>query len=114
MLWFQVNVDNCSPFLFSKESLRQLFNEKLPDRLGMKPVTQVFLHFGGKLAYVEFRTPEMATAALDLSGKLWLFGQLLIVGRPNWDVKCQIGVQTRSDQGNVNVSGDEWFCNPKI
>lgn len=88
-LFFQVYVGNLVPGLVSEASLRQLFNSALsaafPDssRPGMEPVISVSMHSDGRYAFVELRTPEMATAALQLSGQVQLFGQSISVGRPS-------------------------------
>lgn len=50
---------------------------------GMEPVISVSMHSDGRYAFVELRTPEMATAALQLSGQVQLFGQSISVGRPS-------------------------------
>eukprot|EP00803_Ostreobium_quekettii_P000471 evm.model.scf_2176EXC.2 EVM.evm.TU.scf_2176EXC.2 scf_2176EXC:19396-21727(-) len=49
----------------------------------MEPVISVSMHSDGRYAFVELRTPEMATSALQLSGQVQLFGQSISVGRPS-------------------------------
>ncbi|GMH32560.1 hypothetical protein BSKO_00394 [Bryopsis sp. KO-2023] len=85
----QVYVGNLVPGLVSEAALRQLFNSALsavfPESAqpGMEPVVSVSMHSDGRYAFVELRTPEMATAALQLSGQVQLFGQSISVGRPS-------------------------------
>lgn len=70
-------------------ALRQLFNSALSaaypsgGRPGTEPVVSVSMHSDGRYAFVELRSPEMATAALQLSGQVQLFGQSITVGRPS-------------------------------
>ena len=64
--------------LVAEDALRQLFNSTMraafPDKLVMNldPVVSVSLHSEGRYAFVELRTPEMATAALQLSNQVRL------------------------------------------
>lgn len=76
--------------MVSDMALRQLFNSALraagypnSDRPGMEPVVSVSMHSDGRYAFVELRSPEMATTALQLSGQVQLFGQSISVGRPS-------------------------------
>lgn len=50
---------------------------------GMDAVVNVSMHSEGRYAFVELRTPEMATAALQLSGQVQLLGQPISCGRPS-------------------------------
>lgn len=43
---------------------------------------QVSIHSDGRYGFVEFRSPEYATAALQLNGQINLMGQALSIGRP--------------------------------
>jgi hypothetical protein len=73
----------------TEQSLRQLFDEALsttfPHLLtpGVKPCLSVAMHSEGRYAFVELATPEMATAALQLSGQLNFLGSQMTVGRPS-------------------------------
>lgn len=49
---------------------------------GLDPVVNVAMQPEGRFAFVEFRNPEMATASLELSGKVQLLGVSLSIGRP--------------------------------
>lgn len=75
--------------LVTEEALRQLFNSTMtaafPDKLtpGFDPVVNVSMHSEGRYAFVELRTPEMASAALQLSNQVQLLGQSISVGRPS-------------------------------
>ena len=61
--------------LVTEDALRQLFNSTMaaafPGSMmpGLDPVVSVSLHSEGRYAFVELRTPEMATAALQLSNQ---------------------------------------------
>ena len=85
----QVYVGNLVPGLVSDMTLRQLFNSALAaaypncSRPGSEPVVSVSMHSDGRYAFVELRSPDMATAALQLSGQVQLFGQSISVGRPS-------------------------------
>lgn len=73
----------------TEQTLRQLFNEALsttfPHLLtpGVQPCLSVAMHSEGRYAFVELATPEMATAALQLSGQLNFLGSQMTVGRPS-------------------------------
>lgn len=75
--------------LVTEDALRQLFNSTMkaafPEQQipGMDPVVTVSMHSEGRYAFVELRTPEMASAALQLSGQVQLLGQSISVGRPS-------------------------------
>ncbi len=75
--------------LVTEEALRQLFNSTMtaafPDKLtpGFDPVVNVSMHSEGRYAFVELQTPEMASAALQLSNQVQLLGQSISVGRPS-------------------------------
>ena len=67
--------------LVTEDALRQLFNSTMRAAFpaqcppGMEPVVSVSLHSEGRYAFVELRTPEMASAALQLSNQVrqcWL------------------------------------------
>jgi RNA recognition motif-containing protein len=45
-------------------------------------VCQVNIHSDGRYGFVEFRSPEYASAALQLNGQINLMGQALSIGRP--------------------------------
>ena len=61
--------------LVTEDALRQLFNSTMRAAFpaqcppGMEPVVSVSLHSEGRYAFVELRTPEMASAALQLSNQ---------------------------------------------
>lgn len=75
--------------LVTEDALRQLFNSTMkaafPEQQipGMDPVVTVSMHSEGRYAFVELRTPDMASAALQLSGQVQLLGQSISVGRPS-------------------------------
>lgn len=56
--------------------LREYFNAQMvsnfPEKLvpGVPPVVNVSMHSEGRYAFVELRTPEMASAALQLNGQV--------------------------------------------
>lgn len=85
----EVYVGGLIPGAITGEALRTLFNSALAVQFagylmpGMDPVINVNLHPEGKYAFVEFRAPEMATAALSLSGQVQLLGCNLSVARPS-------------------------------
>lgn len=82
-------VGNLVSGLVAEDALRQLFNSTMraafPDKIlpGLDPVVTVSLHSEGRYAFVELRTPEMASAALSLSNQVQLLGQPISVGRPS-------------------------------
>ena len=76
LLWLaQVYVGNLMAGLVTEDALRQLFNSTMRAAFpaqcppGMEPVVSVSLHSEGRYAFVELRTPEMASAALQLSNQ---------------------------------------------
>ncbi len=85
----QVYVGNLVAGQVTEEALRQLFNSTMmaafPNAMtpGVDPVVNVSMHSEGRYAFVELRTPEMATAALQLSNQVQLLGQAISVGRPS-------------------------------
>jgi hypothetical protein len=72
----QVYVGNLVAGLVTEDALRQLFNSTMaaafPGSMmpGLDAVVSVSLHSEGRYAFVELRTPEMATAALQLSNQV--------------------------------------------
>lgn len=85
----QIYVGNLVQGLVTEESLRQLFNSTMkaafPDgaRTPGEPCTSVSMHSEGRYAFVELKSSEMASAALQLSGQVQLLGQNISVGRPS-------------------------------
>jgi hypothetical protein len=85
----QVYVGNLVGGLVTEEALRQIFNSTMaaafPAQMtpGLEAVVNVSMHSEGRYAFVELRSPEMATAALQLSGQVQLLGQAISVGRPS-------------------------------
>lgn len=85
----QIYVGNLVQGLVTEDALRQLFNSTMkaafPEQQipGMDPVVTVSMHSEGRYAFVELRTPDMASAALQLSGQVQLLGQSISVGRPS-------------------------------
>ena len=75
----QVYVGNLVAGLVTEDALRQLFNSTMaaafPGSMmpGLDAVVSVSLHSEGRYAFVELRTPEMATAALQLSNQVRLY-----------------------------------------
>jgi splicing factor U2AF subunit len=74
----QVYVGNLVAGLVTEDALRQLFNSTMraafPNHVvpGLDPVVSVSMHSEGRYAFVELRTPEMASAALQLSNQVLL------------------------------------------
>ncbi|KAK9860324.1 hypothetical protein WJX84_002429 [Apatococcus fuscideae] len=85
----EVYVGNLVSGLVTEEALRQLFNSTMqaafPDKqiAGLDPVVNVSMHSEGRYAFVELRSPDMASAALQLSNQVQLLGQPISVGRPS-------------------------------
>ncbi|KAG2441448.1 hypothetical protein HXX76_003071 [Chlamydomonas incerta] len=85
----ELYIGNLVPGAVTDVALRQLFNATLlaafpPTAPGEPdPVAGVNLHSEGRYAFVEFRSPEMATAALALNNQVQLLGQTISVGRPS-------------------------------
>lgn len=84
----EVYVGNLAVGLVTEDVLKTLFNNALVAAFpqnnmpGMEPVVSVSMHSDGRYAFVELRTPEMATEALKIAG-LQLLGQAISVGRPS-------------------------------
>ncbi|EFJ49883.1 hypothetical protein VOLCADRAFT_89331 [Volvox carteri f. nagariensis] len=89
----ELYIGNLVPGAVTDVALRQLFNTTLvaafPVTGSAEPVVNVNLHSDGRYAFVEFRTPEMATAALALNAQVQLLGQTISVGRPSGYVDPQ-------------------------
>ncbi|GAX80268.1 hypothetical protein CEUSTIGMA_g7706.t1 [Chlamydomonas eustigma] len=85
----EIYVGNLMAGAITDATIMQVFNTALMVRFpgsnipGMEPVIKVNMHSSGKYAFVEFRTPEMATAALDLNGQVQFMGQAMSVNRPS-------------------------------
>lgn len=85
----EIYVGNLIPGAISDAMLQQIFNTALMVRFpgsslpGMEPVIKVNIHKDGRYAFIEMRTPEMATAAMDLSGQVQFLGQAMSVNRPS-------------------------------
>ena len=80
---------NLAGGMVTEEAMRQLFSSTMqaafPEQQapGLDPVASVSMHSEGRYAFVELRTPEMATAALALDGQVQLMGTAISVGRPS-------------------------------
>ncbi|BDA43929.1 probable splicing factor U2af large subunit B at C-terminar half [Coccomyxa sp. Obi] len=85
----EVYVGNLVAGLVTDDALRQLFNSTMAAAFpnlsaqGLEAVVSVSMHSEGRYAFVELRTPEMASAALQLSNQVQLLGQSISVGRPS-------------------------------
>lgn len=72
----QVYIGNLAGGVVTEDALRQLFNSTMaaafPTQMvaGLDAVVNVSMHSEGRYAFVELRSPEMATAALQLSGQV--------------------------------------------
>ena len=85
----ELYIGNIAPGLVTESMLRELFRATLTaafpektDEGTIDPVSRVSLVDGQKYAFVEFIDTEMATACIDLSGKVQLGGSVLSLGRP--------------------------------
>ena len=85
----ELYIGNIAPGLVTESMLRELFRATLTAAFPEKteegtidPVTRVSLVDGQKYAFVELLDSEMATACIDLSGKVQLGGSVLSLGRP--------------------------------
>ena len=84
----EVYIGNIIPGAVTESMLRELFRTTLtaafPDKCqgGIDPVIQISLGPEQKFCFMEVLTPEMASACLDLTGKISLMGASLTVGRP--------------------------------
>jgi splicing factor U2AF subunit len=70
-------VGNLIPGVTNQAILKQIFNSALMAAFpgsslvpGAEPVVAVNLHTDGKYAFVELRTPDMASATLALNGQV--------------------------------------------
>eukprot|EP00854_Cymbomonas_tetramitiformis_P024387 gene24387-29642_t len=95
----------------SVEGLTQVFNGALMSMCqpgqGL-PVVSVNIENGGKYAFVEMRSPELATAAMQLQG-MDLYGRALNIGRPKGYVEPAAGAAQGSSAG-----GNEGGVNPGV
>lgn len=81
----EIYIGNLAIGTVSPEILREFFNAALagmvPDPVTNPPCINVNWDGSGRFAFVEFRTPELATAAMMLD-KVELCGRAMNVGRP--------------------------------
>ena len=79
----ELHVGNLTPGQINRDQLYKFFNESVqavfPNQ-GLA-VLGANMHSGGKYCFIEFKTMEMCTAALDLNGFV-LLGVALTVSRP--------------------------------
>lgn len=88
----EIHIGNLAPGQTTQDTLKQIFNTALAVRfpslsspeLG-PAVVRVNVHTSQKFAFMELRTPEFATAALDLNGQILLPGAPgpMTVNRPS-------------------------------
>lgn len=64
-----------------KEFFNQVFAAAVPDPVVMPPVANVNMDPTGRFAFVEFRTEELCTKALEMD-KIELMGRSMNIGRP--------------------------------
>ncbi|KAL6779338.1 UAF4 [Auxenochlorella protothecoides x Auxenochlorella symbiontica] len=85
----QLYIGNLGQGGITSEMLKQLFDSTMavafPTQVvpGMDAVVNCNVHSEGRYAFVELRTTEMATAALQLNGVVSLMGATLSIGRPS-------------------------------
>ncbi|GAX82294.1 hypothetical protein CEUSTIGMA_g9723.t1 [Chlamydomonas eustigma] len=83
----EIHVGNLVPGATTDLMLQQIFNTALgvrfPSTPGLEPVIKVNIHKDGRYAFIELRSPEMATAAMDLNGQVQFLGQSMSVNRPS-------------------------------
>ncbi|MEW5299803.1 MAG: hypothetical protein WDW36_002780 [Sanguina aurantia] len=85
----ELYVGNLVPGIVTVAYLTQIFNTALASIFphctlpGTEPVVSVNLHTEGRYAFVELRTPEMASASLQLNGTVQICNQFMSVGRPS-------------------------------
>ena len=95
----------------TEEQLRAIFNSALMAAFpgsnlpGMEPVIAINRHPEGKFAFIELRTPEMATAALQLTGQVTLHGRAMSCERPQDYVDPQKQLQAAQVWGGVRERG---------
>lgn len=84
----RVYIGNLTPLVVTEEQLKAIFNSALMAAFpgssipGMEPVVAITRQSEGRYAFIEFRTPEMATAALQLNNQVTLHGKPMTVQRP--------------------------------
>eukprot|EP00798_Chlamydomonas_sp_ICE-L_P000036 gene36-12845_t len=79
----RVYVGNLAAGMVTDSQLRTIFNSSLSAAFpGMEPVVSINMDGQGRYAFLEFRNPDMATAALQLSGQVTLHGKAMTVERP--------------------------------
>jgi len=68
---------------------------------------QVNIHSDGRYGFIELRSAEYATAALELNGQINLMNQALSIGRPaSYVDPNKVGVQ----EGSVGSEADVQYC----
>lgn len=88
-----------------------------PDPVASPPVTNVNMDNTGRFAFVEFRTEEMATRALEMDKVVELCGRAMNIGRPKGYVPLPPGATTHQPpapaaqpQPTVVVAGQPTAC----
>jgi hypothetical protein len=89
----------------------------VPDPVASPPVTNVNMDNTGRFAFVEFRTEEMATRALEMDKVVELCGRAMNIGRPKGYVPLPPGATTHQlpqpaaqPQPTVVVAGQPTAC----
>lgn len=85
----EVYIGNITPGAVTEKMIHELFRATLTAAFPSKcqngaidPVTRIAMVEGQKYCFMEVSDAEMATACLDLSGKVQLMGAVLTIGRP--------------------------------
>ncbi|KAG1656470.1 hypothetical protein FOA52_005629 [Chlamydomonas sp. UWO 241] len=99
----EIHVGNLVPGAVSEAILAQIFNTALSVRFpgsttpGLEPVVRVQVHKDGRFGFVELRTAEMASAAMDLNGQVQFLGNAMSVNRPSaWLAPSRISAAFQS------------------
>eukprot|EP00201_Polytomella_parva_P008028 CAMPEP_0175053142 /NCGR_PEP_ID=MMETSP0052_2-20121109/8758_1 /TAXON_ID=51329 ORGANISM="Polytomella parva, Strain SAG 63-3" /NCGR_SAMPLE_ID=MMETSP0052_2 /ASSEMBLY_ACC=CAM_ASM_000194 /LENGTH=639 /DNA_ID=CAMNT_0016317639 /DNA_START=186 /DNA_END=2102 /DNA_ORIENTATION=+ len=94
----ELYVGNLAIGVVTIDILKDLFNKTVqvisPDPNGLPPVIDARLDSSGRFGFVEFRTKDLADAAISLD-KMNIYGRAINVGRPK-------GYQETSIPGSVN------------
>ncbi|CAD7704530.1 unnamed protein product [Ostreobium quekettii] len=111
----EVYVGNLTIGVVTADMLRELFNGALsslvPDPVTNPPVVNVAMDASGRFGFVEMRTEELATAAMQLD-KVELCGRHINVGRPKGYVEPPSNPASQAKLGLAQMFAATLNCGP--
>lgn len=111
----EVYVGNLTIGVVTADMLRELFNGALsslvPDPVTNPPVVNVAMDASGRFGFVEMRTEELATAAMQLD-KVELCGRHVNVGRPKGYVEPPSSAASQAKLGLAQMFAATLNCGP--